>query len=189
MLDAVSTTLGYEANKAPLDFPPFVLQGLLDMFPMVQTLPSDRLIHIQIPVGEGMDSGTSTLVVWAHHVLGLTVVVRPRSSDGQLNRSIRFGTPELEQVFIDEVTADDETFITLLDAQREHLLTIRPEPYAEYGLIGSVRRIPARGWGNSLFADELRNVTIFRKPSQAVIEDLQTVTTAFAFVVQKLSQR
>ena len=119
------------------------------------------------------------------YALGLTVVVRPRSSDGQLNRSIRFGTPELEQVFIDEVTADDETFITLLDAQREHLLTIRPEPYAESGLIGSVRRISARGWGNSIFADELRNVTIFRKPSQAVIEDLQTVTTAFAFVVSK----
>ena len=185
MLNAVSTTLGYEADKAPIDFPHFVLQGLLDMFPMVQTLPSDRLIHIQIPVGENVDSGTSTLVVWAHHVLGLTVVVRPRSGDGQSNRSIRFGTPDLEQVFIDEVPADDEPFITLLDAQREHLLTIRPEPDTEYNLIGSVRRIPARGWGNSLLANELRNVTIFRKPSQAIIEDLQTVTTAFAFVVAK----
>ena len=184
MLNAVSTTLGYEADKAPIDFPHFVLQGLLDMFPMVQTLPSDRLIHIQIPLGEDRDSGTSTLVVWAHHVLGLTVVVRPRS-DGQSNRSIRFGTPDLEQVFIDEVPTDDEPFITLLDAQREHLLTIRPEPDAEYGLIGSVRRIPARGWGNSLLADALRNFKIFRTPSQAVIEDLQTVTTAFAFVVAK----
>ena len=185
MLNAVSTTLGYEADKAPIDFPHFVLQGLLDMFPMVQTLPSDRLIHIQIPLGEDMDSGTSTLVVWAHHVLGLTVVVRSRCSDRQSNRSIRFGTPGLEQVFIDEVPADDEPFITLLDAQREHLLTIRPEPDAESSLIGSVRRIPARGWGNSLLADALQNVRIFRAPSQAVIEDLQTVTTAFAFVIAK----
>ena len=185
MLNAVSTTLGYEAEKAPIDIPHFVLQGLLDMFPMVQTLPSDRLIHIQVPLGEDKDSGTSTLVVWAHHVLGLTVLVRPRDNDGQLNRSFRFGTPGLEQVFIDEVAADNEAFITLLDAQREHLLTIRTEPDTEYGLIGSVRRIPARGWGNSLLVDNLANVTIFRAPSRAVIEDMQIVTTAFAFVVAK----
>ncbi|KAL9039835.1 MAG: hypothetical protein Q9214_004714 [Letrouitia sp. 1 TL-2023] len=185
MLDAVSTTLGYEAHRAPIDFPQFVLRGLLDMFPMVQTLPSDRLIHIQIPVGENIESGVSTLVVWAHHLLDLIVLVRPRRWDGRSTKDIRFGGPDLEQVFIEEAAADDEAFITLLDSQKEHLLTIKPEPNGEDGLIGSVRRIPARGWGNALIADEMSRFLAFRRRSQAVIEDLQTVTTAFAFIIAK----
>ncbi|KAI4160140.1 MAG: hypothetical protein LQ342_005998 [Letrouitia transgressa] len=183
MLNAVSTTLGYEAHRAPIDFPQFVLRGLLDMFPMVQTLPSDRLIHIQIPVGENIESGASALVVWAHHLLDLVVLVRPRTWDGRLTKDIRFGGPELEQVFIEEVAADDEAFITLLDSQREHLLKIKPEPDREDGLIGSIRRIPARGWGNALLADAMSGFLAFRKRSQAVIKDLQTVTTAFAFII------
>lgn len=74
VLDAVSTTLGYEANRAPINFPQFVLRGLLDMFPRVQTLPSDRPIHIQIPVGENIEFGISALVVWTHHLLDLIVL-------------------------------------------------------------------------------------------------------------------
>ena len=185
MLNAVSTTLEYESNNAPLDFPCFVLQGLLDMFPMVQTLPHDRLIHIQIPVGENVESGISTLVVWAHHVLNLTVLVRHRGNKGQSATNIRFGGSDSDQVLIEEVTADDEASIVMLDSQREHLLTIRPEPDAEDGLIGSLRRIPVRGWGNTLFPDHLGNLHFFRTRSQAVIEDLQMVTSAFAFVIAR----
>ena len=185
MLNAVSTTLGHRADKAPIDFPPFVLQGLLDMFPAVQTLPSDRLIHIQIPVGENLESGTSTLVVWAHQVLGLTVLVRRSTNNGQSKKNIRFGGSDSEQVFIEEVTADDEACIVLLDAQKEHLLTIKAEPDAESELIGAVRRIPAKGWGNALLADELGHLHSYRRQSMAVFEDLQNVTSAFAFIIAK----
>ncbi|KAI4168984.1 MAG: hypothetical protein LQ343_006015 [Gyalolechia ehrenbergii] len=185
MIDAVSITLGYSAETAPTDFPPFVLQGLIDMFPMVQTLPSDRLIHIQIPVGEGLNSGTSVLVVWAHRVLDLVVLVRPRRQGGLPIRDIRFGNPDLEQVFIEEVDAGDEASITLLDSQKEHLLTIRPEPDTEGDLIGSVRRVPAKGWGNFVLEDEMAHFITFQTQSQALIEDLQIMTSAFAFVIAK----
>ena len=131
MLDAVSRTLGYNPNKAPLDFPPFVLQGLLDMLPMVQTLPNDRMLHIQIPVGENLESGISTLVVWAHHILDLTVIVRPRGINGHLPKVIRFGNSDSEQVLIEEIAADHEATIVILDSRRENLLTVKPDPDAE----------------------------------------------------------
>ena len=186
ILNAVSRTLGYTPDKAPLDFPCFVLQALLDMFPMVQTLPSDRLVHIQIPVGENLKSGISTLVVWAHHVLDLTVLVRSREITGQPPKLIRFGNSDSEQVLVEEVGADHEASIILLDSRREHLLTVKPDPDVENdGLIGTVRRTPARGWGNALLFDSLGHLHFLRTRSQAVAKDLQIITSAFAFIVAK----
>ena len=183
MINAVSTTLGYEVEKAPLDFPPFVLQGLVDMFPMVQTLPNDRFIHIQVPVGENLDSGISTLIVWAHHVLGLTVLVQPRKNEGKPTRSIRFGKPGIEQVYIEEIDPGEDASITLLDSEKENLLTIKQEPDAESDLIGSIRRVDARGWGSALLKDQLGHLAPFKAQSQALIQDLQLVTSAFAFII------
>lgn len=186
MLNAVSTTLGYGPDEAPLDFPCFVLQALLDMFPMVQTLPSDRLVHIQIPVGANLKSGISTLVVWAHHVLDLTVLVRARAITGQPPKIIRFGNSDSEQVLIEEVATDHDASIILLDSGREHLLKVKPNPDLENnGLIGTVRRVPARGWGNALLFDSLGHLHFFRTRSQAVAEDLQIVTSAFAFIIAR----
>lgn len=185
LLHAVSRSLGYEAYKAPIDVPQFVFQGLLDMFPMVQTLPNDRFIQIQIPVGEWLECGTSTLVVWAHHVLDLNVLVRPLGRNGNAIPNVRFGRAGLEQVLIEEVATEDEAAITLLDSTKAHLLSIKPEPDAEYNLIGAVKRFPARGWGNAVLQDNISNLTISSKKPDAIVEDLQIVTSAFAFIVAK----
>ena len=186
MLDAVARTLGYSPDKAPLDFPPFVLQGLLDMLPMVQSLPSDRMLHIQIPVGENLESGISTLVVWAHHVLDLTVSVRSRGINGHLPKVIRFGNSDSEQVFIEEIAPDHEATIVILDSRKEILLAVKPDPDAEGdALIGSVRRTLARGWGTALVLSDLGHLQLFRTQSQAVVEDLQIVSSAFAFIMAK----
>lgn len=181
LLHAVSKSLGYETDKAPIDFPPFVLQGLLDMFPMVQTLPNDRFIQIQIPVGQELNSGTSALVVWAHHVLDLNVLVRPLGKSA----NVRFGRGGLEQVLIEEVAMEDEAAIALLDSSKEHLLTIRPEPDVEYHLIGAVKMIPARGWGNAVSQDILSHLRISGTKLGALVEDLQIITSAFAFIIAK----
>lgn len=47
-----------------------ILQGCLDMLTAVQTLSEDRMIHINA------ETGYSAIVVWAHHLLGLTVEIR-----------------------------------------------------------------------------------------------------------------
>lgn len=185
MLDAVSRTLGYDIENAPVDFPPFVLPGLLDMFPMVQTLPNDRIIHIQIPVGDGLQSGVVALIVWAHHVLNLTVLVRPRPQQGQSTPDIQFGGATTEQVLIEEVNAKDEACIVLLDSQKELLLKMKRDLDNEDALIGSVKKIPVMGWGNALFADFMGGWLICRGRSQAVINDMRTVTSAFAFIIAR----
>ena len=185
MLNAVSTVLGYGTSPAPTDFPSFILRGLLDMFPMVQTLPNDRFIHIQIPVSDGGQSGTCALIVWAHHVLDLTVLVIVRGRDGSLTRDFRFGASDLEQVLIEEVAADNEASLTILDSHKEHLLTIKPVPYEDIALIGTIRKAPARGWGNTLFSDYLRGNHNFRADCVAIVSDMRIVTTAFAFLVAK----
>ncbi|MCJ1462592.1 hypothetical protein MMC07_001194 [Pseudocyphellaria aurata] len=68
--------------------PVSVLQALLDYFTVVQYLPEDRFIHIE------SFRGASTIVVWAHHVLGLTVCVIGNTS------TVRFGNG-FESVIID----------------------------------------------------------------------------------------
>lgn len=181
MLNAVSNLLGYRSETAPIEFPTFVLQGLLDMLPMVQTLPDDRLIHIQIPVGEYLQSGTSALIVWAHHVLDLTVLVRSRGQNDS-SRELRFGNPGSEQVFIEEVAEDDGASITLLDAHKENLLTMKNLPEDDSPLIGCIRRVPAKGWGNTLFKVFLDSCPAFRPNNKAIIEDMQLVTCSFAFI-------
>ena len=57
------------------------------MFPLVQSLPEDRLILIDT----AKDGGACSLVVWAHHVLGLTVLVRSYGSENDLIEK-QFGT-------------------------------------------------------------------------------------------------
>ena len=187
MLNAVSTVLGYGTGPAPMDFPAFMLRGLLDMFPMVQTLPNDRFIHIQIPVGrscQSCQSGTAALIVWAHHVLDLTVLVITHGRHGSLVRNLRFGASDLEQVLIEEIAPDDEASLTILDSHKEHLLTIKPVPEEDVVLIRSMRRALARGWGNTLFSDLFRDCD--SPPNGiALIRDMSIVTTAFAFLISK----
>ncbi|KAI4196527.1 MAG: hypothetical protein LQ350_006510 [Teloschistes chrysophthalmus] len=152
---------------------------------MVQSLPSDRMIHVQIPVGKHISSGVSALVVWAHHVLDLTVVVQLCGERGLPKRYERFGSADVHQVFIEEVAAECDASITLLDAQQDILLRITSEPDEEDRLISSVRRIPARGYGNTLFEDHIRRFFPGRKETKAIIQELQKVTSAFAIIIAR----
>lgn len=80
----------YERRAVPLP----VLQALLDGFTAVQHLPQATLIRIRT------FTGVSTLVVWAHHVLGLTVLVQGASE------SIQFGEGP-ESVHINAIQSEE----------------------------------------------------------------------------------
>lgn len=79
-----------------------VLQATLDSFAAVQYLPANLFIHIE------SNFGISTIVVWAHHVLGLTVCV-----EGD-NSTVRFGNG-FDSVVI-EARSGGETKPSLLNA-------------------------------------------------------------------------
>ena len=188
MLDAVSQTLGYNMrnhqHESPFPFAKFLFEPLLDMFPMVQTLPSDRFIHIQAsPMS--WKGGVSALVVWAHHILGLTVVVRRPSFSPQRSVNIRFGDTEVENVFIDETNVENEPLVALLDAAKEHLLTVKPNPDEDIELIHALRRRPLRSWATSMILDLLYVSNPIKEWPPGVMEELQTVAIAFTFIVAK----
>lgn len=146
----------------------------------------NMLLHaVSKSVSKELESGTSALVVWAHHVLDLNVLVRPLERNGKPVPNVRFGHAGLEQVCIEEVAMEDEAAIILLDSSKEHLLSIRPEPDAEYNLIGAVKKIPARGWGNAVLQDTMSHLEISGTKVHALVKDLQIITSAFAFIVAK----
>ncbi|KAL9028042.1 MAG: hypothetical protein Q9180_007234, partial [Flavoplaca navasiana] len=54
-------------------------------------------------------------------------------------------------------------------------------------LIGSVRRVAARGWGNQVVIDACKGYPDLKngKPGKAVIEEFQVVISAFAFIIAR----
>ncbi|KAI9805250.1 MAG: hypothetical protein M1833_005703 [Piccolia ochrophora] len=116
-----------------------VLQALLDTLFAVQTLPEDRIIRINT------EKGLSTIVVWAHHVLGLTVVVHSSTTE-----PVRFGTG-CEQVIL-QVTpygTDQHSSVCLLDGSGEECFRLSSLPF-EDPVLESIARSSASGYGRRL---------------------------------------
>ena len=182
MLNAVSALIGDPAYSMKTEFPPFILQALLDMFPLVQSLPNDRFIHVQLPGSQSPygHAGPCALVVWAHHILGLTVVVRVKQDSGQAESDTHFGDSGWEQLLIEVIGDDEEASIILLDSSGEHLLAVKQDPDEEQALIGSVTRYPAKGWGNQLLRDLSWSLN-----EDAIIQELQIFTIAIAFIITR----
>ncbi|KAI9698462.1 MAG: hypothetical protein M1836_004043 [Candelina mexicana] len=135
LLDAVEDTLpwsrasgGYLGRN--LDF--VVLQGLLDLLTCVQYLPEDRIITLKCRTGIG------TIVVWAHHVLGLTVEV----TGGELG-SANFGTGQ-PNIIIE--ISDLPASIILLDAVDDCLFQLEAGAAEDPTLTGRIYS-PLLGFG------------------------------------------
>lgn len=113
-----------------------VLQALLDAFTAVQYLPEARLIHIS------SNEGAATVVVWAHHVLGLTTVVE--SPKG----TVRFGEGP-ESVYFDCDPSSKSRVIpyraSLLNETNDLLFGI--DKSFEDVTLDPVLRHPFRGYG------------------------------------------
>ncbi len=104
LLEAVENTIPFACCRDDHSFRGIndvIFLGLLDLLPAVQYLPEDRIISIKCK------KGISTIVVWAHHVLGLTVEV----GDGTTANKI-FGQGSIHII----IEVSNESYITLLDA-------------------------------------------------------------------------
>jgi hypothetical protein len=166
-LHAVGAMLGgYIQNRTREGILVDILCGLLDMLPMVQTLPDDRMIHIE---GE---NGVTATVVWAHHVLGLTVLVKTPQG-----KEVRFGKGH-EQVYIDSTKRFSS--ISLFDCSgesKDKLFFIQPDTYQQP--IESYFAMPLMGYGKTRLKEEFR----FGDLEAATIQDLTAVIIAIAFII------
>lgn len=153
--------------------PVSVLQGLLDTLAAVQNLPDARLVRIR-----SID-GATTIVVWAHHVLGLTVVV-------ETARGLeRFGEGP-ESVFVDCGTYegyDDPYAKTSLFNETGDLLFTIDQSIDDFVMEPAVRRHQFLGFG-------YKTITITRK-RDVVVQNLvyAATTSAIALVGEELATK
>lgn len=174
-LVAVANVLPGINITAAMRPPPAVLfQGLLDMFPMVQTLPADRMIYIRCC------SGFCCLVVWAHILLDLTVLVK--SDDGVEKR---FGTGA-EQVLIEllDPKLKLQSYLSLLDSSKDELFRIIPDPWED--LCPSLYlKWTARGFARWTFGEICAHRFPRAKESvrHSLVEDLLKLTGSVAAII------
>ncbi|KAL8929251.1 MAG: hypothetical protein Q9208_001334 [Pyrenodesmia sp. 3 TL-2023] len=84
------SSLIFRTEGSPLRYlSPNLLLGAMDYFYMAQSLPEDRFVLVK------NQTGLIPIVIWAHHILGLTVLVR-NSPDGD----VTFGSLGSPQVII-----------------------------------------------------------------------------------------
>ena len=165
---------GINVTAAMRPPPAVLLQGLPDMFPIVQSLPDNRMIYIRCC------SGFSSLVVWAHTVLDLTVLVK--SGD---RREKRFGRGS-EQVLIEVLDPKIklQSYLSLLDSSGEELFRIVPEPWEDlYPLI--YLKWPAKGFAKLTFEEicAARFPLATEDMRRAVTEDLLKLTGSVAAII------
>lgn len=170
MLPPVVRSLAVQA------IPQAVLAGALNMFPMVTSLPSDRLIYIQGSLG------MCTIIVWAHHVLGLTVLVKTNKVPVT---DVKFGglTEGDEQIIIDTHCEQFSTpCITLLDACKEELFRLSAEP--DDPRLDSCFKIPAKDYGTFIFSNFNEDLSASDERLRAsVLHEMSLVSASFAFIL------
>jgi hypothetical protein len=137
LYQSVAVHLGRREQTVADPIPPVLLRGGLTMFPIVQTLPEDRKVEI---VATG---GICALVIWAHHILGLNVIVTGLygGENPRVARQVVFGTGP-EQVIIQaadftnsqlgghgyDAVSEYESFITLFESSlQDQLFTLEAD--------------------------------------------------------------
>ena len=154
--------------------PVSILQALLDALAAVQNLPEARLLKIR-----SID-GITTIVVWAHHVLGLTVVVE--SQDGA---SERFGQGP-ESVYVDcgsYNNYDDPYAKASLFNETDDLLFNIDQSTDDFVLDPGVRRHQLLGFGFKLMT--------INQEKYAAVQSLvhAAITSAISLVKEEAARK
>lgn len=131
-----SEEIGSVQNRS-LPFP--VLQGLLLWLQSLQSFPEERMLHLSC------DSGISTVIVWCHHILGMSVTVNVKGAvlyfgDGPSNIVIEESTAAKNGITLMNPADPHEPLFTLASSDAN------PE-------IGTETRAEALGYGHALLAD------------------------------------
>lgn len=162
LLSAVASLLALDQLTYLSPLSSIVLGGLLDMFVIVQSLPENRLIFVS------SSQGTCVLCVWAHHVLGLTVLVRLKDT-----QDIRLGVGN-EQVIVD-CREPEGCSVSLLDCDGgDILISIRQDE--EDLRIDATYKLPIQGYGRAMLPSDVHI---------DVVEEMMRLIVAIALVVSK----
>lgn len=191
---ATAAALNIAEPDAFSAIPSVVLQGAVHMFPLVQSLPDDRLILIDT----AEDGGACSLAVWAHHVLGLTVLVKSDGPSGLTENQFGTGTSHVVINLRDRSLSwvgdtcsvvIRQPSITLLSvSDNEKLITLKPEP--DEVEIDAVFRQSAGGYGTKALESVCGSGGASGEGIDALVHELMMIAVAFAAIVsQQLSTK
>lgn len=131
-----------DVGEATQTIQPVMIRSLTLLFPYVQSLPEDREIVVQT------DRGVCFLVVWAHHLLGFTVLVKERlTSPGGFAETVFKGELTSTLIIDPNARTSFDSSVTLLErSTNESLISIAPQADEDEGIDCVVKR-PVAGYG------------------------------------------
>lgn len=163
---------------------PNILLAAMDYLYLVQSLPKDRFIMVESQMG------LIPLIVWAHCILGLSVIVQG-SPDGD----VYFGDSGKPQVIIKwaeepqlfEADLMSAPIAYLLDGDMEVVLTTRPEDN-DAAQLDSEERHRLKGYGTT-FLRRLYNRVSITTHEHPIYKETAQYAIAFAISVSKVLRR
>ena len=186
VLLTTARALNIDEDAALSTIPPIVVQGAVTLFCLLQKLPEDRMVVIYTSVS----AGACSLIVWAHQVLGLTVVVKQSGRSNEVYEETFGDGPS--QVVIDlrdqyvtlngavlEAKLPSIVYLSVSEKEDEVLVTLRPEP--DDVEIDAVYTQIAEGYGTKILEYECRNLD----SKTALVGELTMLSVAFAAIISQ----
>ena len=186
ILRAVAATLGLRLTSYNHPLPSIIFEGFLTVLPSVQHFPEDNFISIKT------GKGVCPIVVWAHHILGLTVLVRNHDITSESHaRDVKFGSASQEHVVIDfsmNFSASafpctihpPETFLLQSCSTYETVLQLKPEE--DLHPIDATCREPLKGYGDRVFQNLCYDDNC---GTRRLVDELRCLATARAITISK----
>ena len=147
----------YQKNDKcrPRSLPIPVLQGLFMWLQSLQSFPEHRVLHLRC------HTGVSTVVVWCHHILGLSLVINTEGTE------VRFGDAPYNLVV--EKSRSQKAAVSLMDPldPQEPLFTLQNDEHS----IGTSyeQRAEAYGYGTKLLQFAGFHKREWRERAQCVV--------------------
>jgi hypothetical protein len=188
-----SAVPSYHFSPNYYHLPVNVFLGAVDFFYLAQQLPLDRKVTIS------SECGCITLIMWAHHILGLTVVLT-----GVPGGNVVFGNSDEQQVFItwtgiqvegggelfyphgDEEMNQDQV-IQLLDKDASVLVSCEPEEDKPLYRTAAERH-PLTGYGTT-YLRRILNVDCITPDTDPIYSEAVAIITGLAvYASQRMSR-
>ncbi|KAI4133616.1 MAG: hypothetical protein LQ338_000128 [Usnochroma carphineum] len=187
----------FRTEASPLrHLSPNLLLGAMDYFYMTQSLPEDRFVSVE------NQTGLVPIVIWAHYILGLTVLIK-NSPDGDVAFG-SFGSPQVIIQWSNTLSLpgggtawpgfarsygkwESAPTIYLLDAEMQVLLQAEPNDNAGTRIEGQeCHRL--RGYGTS-FLQRLFNTKTLVADDDPIYVETANLAVSFAILLSRVMRR
>jgi hypothetical protein len=157
-----------------------LLLAAMDYFCLVQSLPEDRIMDI------GSEEGVIPVVVWAHHILGLTVSIR-----SPLREDLVFGDARSPQVIVhwlDKMPTENQELPRAWLLDRSMNVVLRTNAELPNRRISAEERHTLRNYGSSHLRHAL-NKCAHLAPDSQVFEEVIALIVALTLLASTKVER